>query len=97
MVVINLQRQLQRATFEHAAHYLIKHKLDLSVFHPKYCNDDIGRTAYALAILLNIVLFNTSKLNTFLSAYSSYLILNLRRLIIMHFYYQGFTDFDELD
>ncbi len=36
MVVINYQEQLQPGTFEHAAHYLIEHKLDLSVFHPKY-------------------------------------------------------------
>lgn len=36
MVVINYQDQLQPGTFEHAVHYLIEHKLDLSVFHPKY-------------------------------------------------------------
>ncbi|KKO03307.1 hypothetical protein LCGC14_0097200 [marine sediment metagenome] len=33
MVVINYQDQLQPGTFEHAVHYLIEHKLDLSVFH----------------------------------------------------------------
>ncbi|WP_442907869.1 transposase, partial [Halomonas sp. 156] len=38
MVVINYQDQLQPGTFEHAVHYLIEHKLDLSVFHPKYRN-----------------------------------------------------------
>ncbi len=46
MVVINYQEQLQPGTFEHAVHYLIEHKLDLSVFHPKYCNEDTGRLAY---------------------------------------------------
>lgn len=35
MVVINYQEQLQPGTFEHAVHYLIEHKLGLSVFHPK--------------------------------------------------------------
>lgn len=40
MVVINYQEQLQTGTFEHVVHYLIEHKLDLSVFHPKYRNDD---------------------------------------------------------
>jgi hypothetical protein len=42
MVVINYQEQLQPGTFEHAVHYLIEYKLDLSVFHPKYRNDDTG-------------------------------------------------------
>ena len=43
MVVINYKEQLQPGTFEHAVHYLIEHKLDLSVFHPKYRNEDTGR------------------------------------------------------
>jgi len=34
MVVINFQDQLQSGTFEHALHYLIETKLDLTVFHP---------------------------------------------------------------
>ncbi|MDQ7730726.1 hypothetical protein [Halomonas sp. SpR8] len=45
MAVINYQDQLQSGTFENAVHYLIKHKLDLSVFHPKYRNDATGRLA----------------------------------------------------
>ncbi|MDQ7733111.1 transposase [Halomonas sp. SpR1] len=47
MVVINYQNQLQPGTFEHAVHYLIEHKLDLSVFHPKYRNDATGRLGTA--------------------------------------------------
>jgi len=42
MVVINYQEQLQPGTFEHAVHYLIEHKLDLSVFQPRYRNEDTG-------------------------------------------------------
>ncbi|SNY97599.1 Transposase domain [Halomonas sp. hl-4] len=61
MVVINCQDQLQPGTFEHAVHYLIEHKFDLSVFHPKYRNDAAGRLAYAPAILLKIILFAYSK------------------------------------
>ncbi|CAD5253361.1 transposase (fragment) [Halomonas sp. 59] len=61
MVVINYQDQLQPGTFEHAVHYLIEHKLDLSVFHPKYRNDATGRLAYDPAILLKITLFAYSK------------------------------------
>jgi len=36
MVVINFQDQLQSGTFEHALHYLIENKLDLTVFYPDY-------------------------------------------------------------
>jgi len=61
MVVINYQEQLQPGTFEHAVHYLIEHKLDLTVFHPKYRNEDTGRLAYDPAILLKIILFAYSK------------------------------------
>jgi transposase len=61
MVVINYQEQLQPGTFEHAIHYLIEHRLDLSIFHPKYRNDDTGRFAYDPAFLLKIILFAYSK------------------------------------
>ena len=61
MVVINFQDQLQTGTFEYALHYLIEKKLNLSVFHPDYKNDDQGRPAYDPAILLKIILFAYSK------------------------------------
>jgi transposase len=61
MLAINFEEQLQPGTFEHAIHYLIDNKLDLSVFHPKFKNDDTGRPAYDPAILLKIVLFAYSK------------------------------------
>ncbi len=61
MVVINYEEQLQPGTFEHAIHYLIDHKLDLSVYYPNYRNDDNGRPAYDPAILLKIILFAYSK------------------------------------
>lgn len=61
MVVINYQDQPQPGTFEHAVHYLIEHKLDLSVFHPGYRNDKTGRLADDPAILLKIILFAYSK------------------------------------
>lgn len=57
MVVINYEEQLQPGTFEHAIHYLIDNKLDLSVYYPNYKNDDGGRPAYDPAILLKIILF----------------------------------------
>jgi transposase len=61
MVVINYEEQLQPGTFEHAIHYLIDNKLDLSVYYPHYSNDDGGRPAYDPAILLKIILFAYSK------------------------------------
>ncbi len=61
MVVINYQDQLQPGTLEYAIHHLINNKLDLSVFYPKFKNDDTGRPAYDPAILLKIILFAYSK------------------------------------
>jgi hypothetical protein len=54
MVVINFQDQIQPGTFEYALHYLVENKLDLSVFHPDYANDETGRLAYDPAVLLKI-------------------------------------------
>lgn len=56
MVVINYQDQLQPGTFEHAIHHLIDNKLDLSIFHPRYSNEDGGRPAYDPAILLKLTI-----------------------------------------
>lgn len=61
IVVINHQDQLQPGAFKHAVQYLIEHKLDLSVFHPKYRNDATGWLAYDPAILPKIILFDYSK------------------------------------
>jgi transposase len=61
MVVINYLDQLQPGTFEHAIHHLIDNHLDLSVFYPKYKNENGGRAAYDPAVLLKIILFAYSK------------------------------------
>jgi len=61
MVVINFQDQLQAGTFEHALHYLVTKKLDLSIFDKAFKNDYEGRPAYDPAILLKIILFAYSK------------------------------------
>ncbi len=54
MVVINFQDQLQAGIFEHALHYLVTKKLDLSIFESAFKNDKKGRPAYDPAILLKI-------------------------------------------
>ena len=61
MLAINFEDQLQPGSFEHAIHYLINNRLDLSVFYPRFNNDDAGRPAYDPAILLKIILFAYSK------------------------------------
>lgn len=61
MVVINFQDQIQAGTFEHAVHYLVDNKLDLSCFDATFKNDDNGRPAYDPAILLKVILFAYSK------------------------------------
>ena len=61
MVVINYADQLQAGTFEFAINHIIDHKLDLTVFHPRYQNEEVGRPAYDPAILLKVVLFAYSK------------------------------------
>ena len=61
MIAINFQDQLQPGTFEHAIHYLIDKKLDLTIFYPNFKNEDNGRPAYDPAILLKIMLFAYSK------------------------------------
>lgn len=61
MVVINFDDQILPGTFEHALHYLIEHKVDLSAFYAAYCNDDQGRPAFDPAILLTIILFAYSR------------------------------------
>ena len=61
MVVINYADQLQAGTFEFAINHIIDHKLDLTVFHPRYRNEAVGRPAYDPAILLKIILFAYSK------------------------------------
>lgn len=61
MVVINFNDQILPGTFEHALHYLIEYKVDLSEFHAKYRNGYEGRPAIDPAILLKIILFAYSK------------------------------------
>jgi len=56
-LAVDLQRQLLPGTFEHAMNYLIDHKLDLSGFDGRFCNDSTGAAAYPPAMLLKVVLF----------------------------------------
>ena len=61
MVVINYADQLRPGTFEFAINHIIDHKLDLTIFHPRYQNEEGGRPAYDPAILLKVILFAYAK------------------------------------
>lgn len=56
LLPVSFEQQILPGTFEHTLNYLVDNKLDLSIFHHKYKNDDNGRPAYDPALLLKIVL-----------------------------------------
>jgi transposase len=58
---IDLARQLQPGTFEHALNHLLDHELDLSGFDARFCNDATGASAYPPGLLLKVVLFGYSR------------------------------------
>jgi transposase len=58
---IDLARQLQPGTFEHALNHLLDRELDLSGFDARFCNDATGASAYPPALLLKVVLFAYSR------------------------------------
>jgi transposase len=60
-LAVDLERQLQPGTFEHALNYLVDHQLDLSRFDARYKNDLTGASAYPPAMLLKVVLFAYSR------------------------------------
>ena len=53
---VDLAQQLLPGTFEHAAHHLLAHAVDLSAFDARFRNDDTGAPAYPPAMLLTVVL-----------------------------------------
>jgi transposase len=53
---VDLSRQLLPGTFEFALHHLLEHELDLSEIESRYCNDEVGASAYEPRIVLKIVL-----------------------------------------
>ena len=55
-LAVDLSRQLIAGTFEYALHHLLDHQIDLSEIEARYCNDEVGASAYEPRILLKIVL-----------------------------------------
>src|SRR5919206_4083132 len=56
LLPVDLSRQLLPGTFEFALHHLLEHEIDLSEIESRYCNDEVGASAYEPRILLKIVL-----------------------------------------
>jgi transposase len=61
LLVVDLSQQLLPGTFEHALNYLLDHEMDLSRLDARYCNDEVGASAYPPAMLLRLILFAYSR------------------------------------
>lgn len=61
LLAVSFDRQILPGTFEHRLNYLIDNRLDLSIFHHKYKNNENGCPAYDPALLLKIVLLAYSR------------------------------------
>jgi len=61
LLPISFDRQILPGTFEYTLNYLVDEKLDLSIFHHKYNNDQTGRPAYDPALLLKVVVLAYSR------------------------------------
>lgn len=60
-LAVDLERQLLPGTIEYALSYLIDHRIDLSRFDARYCNDLTGASALPPGMLLKIILFAYSQ------------------------------------
>jgi len=56
-----LADQIQPGTFEFALDHLVDHELDLSALDAKFCNDEVGASAYDPRVMLKIVLLAYSR------------------------------------
>jgi len=61
MVPVSLEDQLVPGTLEYAIHHLLEERVDTTIFHDKYQNEDTGRTAYDPKMLLKVVLLGYSR------------------------------------
>jgi len=61
MVPVSLEDQLMPGTLEYAIHHLLEERIDTTVFHDKFQNEQTGRTAYDPKMLLKVVLLGYSR------------------------------------
>ena len=64
MLAVSYDKQIVPGTFESSLMYLIDKKLDVTIFHARFKNNDNGRPAYDPAILLKIILLAYSRGDT---------------------------------
>jgi transposase len=55
-LAVDLSQQFLPGTFEYALHHLLDHEIDVSEIEARYCNDEVGASAYEPKVLLKIVL-----------------------------------------
>ena len=55
-LAVDLERLLLPGSFGYAVHYLLEHEFDLSLFDPRYRNDQRGACAYPPGMLLKVIL-----------------------------------------
>lgn len=60
-ISVQFDHQILPGTFEYALNYIVDRKLDMSVFHAHYRNDEKGAAAYDPRALLKIILFAYSR------------------------------------
>ena len=60
-ISVFFEKQILPGTFEYTLSYLIDNEIDLSIFEPRYSNDETGAPAYDPAILLKIILYAYSR------------------------------------
>lgn len=60
-IPLHFEHQIIPGSFEYALNYIVDNELDLSMFEPRYKNDDTGAPAYDPAILIKIVLYAYSR------------------------------------
>lgn len=61
LLPVRFSEQILPGTFEYAVNWLVDHKIDLSVFDARYCNDEAGASAYDPGVLLKIVLMGYAR------------------------------------
>ena len=61
MIPVALTDQLLPGTLEAALHYLVEQRLDLSLFHARYANDQTGCRAYDPKVLLKVILLGYAR------------------------------------
>ncbi len=60
-LLVILSEQIQPGTIEFALDHLVEHELDCSALDAKFCNDEVGASAYDPRVMLKIVLLAYSR------------------------------------